>query len=80
MRRIEFLRPLLVSLLTERRGPYPPFGLKGGEAGALGENSIRRRGRSDEEVLGGKVQIRVEPGDVLTLKTPGGGGYGAADS
>jgi len=76
VRRIEFLRPLQVSLLTERRGPYEPFGLRGGEPGALGVNAIRRAKRSREEELPGKVQIDVEAGDVLIVKTPGGGGYG----
>ena len=34
IREIEFLRPVVVSMLSERRGPYPPFGLDGGAAGA----------------------------------------------
>ena len=42
--RLEFLNPLKVSMLSERRGPYPPFGLQGGQPGALGKNSIRRAG------------------------------------
>lgn len=76
IRRIEFLRPLSVSLLTERRGPYPPFGLQGGEPGALGVNSLQRAGSDTVENLGGKVQLDVAAGDVLTIQTPGGGGFG----
>lgn len=76
VRRIEFLRRLQVSLLTERRGPYRPFGLDGGEPGAQGVNSLRKAGESTDRVLGGKQRIDVEPGDVLTIETPGGGGYG----
>ena len=34
VRRIEFLRPLEVSILSQRRGPYPPYGMAGGEPGA----------------------------------------------
>jgi 5-oxoprolinase (ATP-hydrolysing) len=79
VRSIEFLRPMQVSLLTERRGPYPPFGLKGGQPGALGENSLRRRGSSVDETLPAKALVHVAAGDVLTLRTPGGGGYGAAE-
>ena len=79
VRRIEFLRPLEVSLLTERRGPYEPFGLQGGKPGALGVNTLKRAGSSKEEKLAGKVRIDVEAGDVLTIETPGGGGYGPAD-
>lgn len=76
VRRIEFLRPLRLSLLSERRGPYPPFGLAGGQPGALGKNSLRRSGSDQSEDLGGKVQINVGPGDLLTVETPGGGGHG----
>ena len=79
IRRIEFLRALKVSLLTERRGPYPPFGLQGGSSGALGENSVCRAGSDQEVPLPDKVTIQVKPGDILTLKTPGGGGFGQAE-
>jgi N-methylhydantoinase B/oxoprolinase/acetone carboxylase alpha subunit len=30
-----------------------------------------------ERPLGAKVGLPLEPGDVLTIQTPGGGGYGA---
>ena len=76
VRRIEFLRPLSVSLLTERRGSYPPFGLRGGEPGALGVNTLIRAGSDAVEDLGGKVQMDAAAGDVLSIKTPGGGGFG----
>ena len=79
VRRIEFLRPLQVSLLTERRGPYAPFGLAGGEPGALGKNSIQRAGSEEELKLPSKTKIDVGPGDILTVRTPGGGGYGPAE-
>jgi 5-oxoprolinase (ATP-hydrolysing) len=75
-RRIEFLRPLHVSLLTERRGPYPPAGLNGGEPGALGRNLLMRAGESTAQDLGGKAQVEVQAGDILTIETPGGGGFG----
>ena len=75
-RRIEFLRPLRLSILSERRGPYPPFGLQGGQPGGFGRNSIHRAGAIDAEDVGGKVQTSVQAGDVLTIETPGGGGFG----
>ncbi|MDX1946566.1 MAG: hydantoinase B/oxoprolinase family protein [Pirellulaceae bacterium] len=75
VRRIEFLRPLTLSLLTQRRGPFPPFGLAGGESGALGKNTLTRAaGRV--EPLAGLAQIEVQPGDIITIETPGGGGWG----
>ena len=77
LRRLEFLRPLRVSILSERRGPYVPFGLNGGAAGALGENILQLAGSTAIENLGGKVQISVSPGDILTIATPGGGAFGS---
>jgi 5-oxoprolinase (ATP-hydrolysing) len=76
VRRIEFLRPLHVSILSERRADRSPFGLAGGASGKVGENSIQRNGDDTPEQLAGKVQLEVQAGDVLTIKTPGGGGYG----
>ncbi|HUY91027.1 MAG TPA: hydantoinase B/oxoprolinase family protein [Pirellulales bacterium] len=77
VRRLEFLSELDVSILSQRRGPYPPYGVAGGQPGALGRNTLTRAdGR--QEVLAGQVQFVAQPGDVLTIETPGGGGYGAA--
>jgi 5-oxoprolinase (ATP-hydrolysing) len=77
VRRLELLRPLEVSILSERRGPYPPYGLAGGQAGALGRNTLLRAdGRMIE--LDAKAQFTVEPGDILTICTPGGGGWGTS--
>lgn len=76
IRQVEFLKPLSVSLLTERRGQYAPFGLEGGSPGQPGKNSILRSGSVTPEILPGKTQLDVEAGDRLTIETPGGGGYG----
>jgi 5-oxoprolinase (ATP-hydrolysing) len=73
IRRLEFLRALRVSILSERRGQYAPFGLGGGAPGARGQNTLQRAASEVIEDLGGKVQITVAPGDVLTIATPGGG-------
>jgi 5-oxoprolinase (ATP-hydrolysing) len=75
VRRIEFLESLEVSLVTSRRGPYPPYGLQGGEPGALGRNTLVRADGS-REALPAQTQISVEPGDQLIVETPGGGGWG----
>jgi 5-oxoprolinase (ATP-hydrolysing) len=76
-RRLEFLRPLSLSILSQRRGPYSPYGLAGGQPGAVGHNELRGVGpaRRDEK-LSALVQTDVEPGDILTIQTPGGGGFG----
>jgi 5-oxoprolinase (ATP-hydrolysing) len=78
VRRIEFLAPLELSLITQRRGKHPPCGLENGGPGALGENLLRRRDGTIER-LSGIAERTVAPGDVLELRTPGGGGYGRED-
>ncbi len=72
IREYRFLAPAEVSLLTERRR-HAPWGLDGGESGRAGAD------RLNGEPLPGKASFRVEAGDVLTLETPGGGGYGKPD-
>lgn len=76
VRIIRFLAPMDVSLLTERRR-FPPHGAAGGQNGAKGENLLRHEGLTN--VLSGKAAFRVQRGDALILKTPGGGGYGEAE-
>ena len=46
--------------------------------GAAGRNVLIRGGR--EELLPGKIALRLSPGDRLRIETPGGGAYGAAVS
>ena len=75
-RSIEFLEPMQVSLLTERRCTRP-FGAKGGAPGASGRNLLTRNGVTTE--LPGHATVHVEAGDVLTIDTPGGGGYGCSE-
>jgi N-methylhydantoinase B len=62
-----------VSLLTERRR-VGPQGLAGGGAGATGENVLVRAGY--ESQLPAKTTFRGLAGDILSLRTPGGGGWG----
>ena len=59
--------------LGERRvtGPY---GLNGGEPGSVGKDQ-RRRG-DDWRQLPGKGLLELEPGDVISIGSPGGGGWG----
>jgi N-methylhydantoinase B len=73
VREIEFLAPGTVTLLTERRRTAP-YGLRGGQPGATGHNLLIHNSR--EEELPGKVECDVGPGDLLSLQTPGGGGWG----
>ncbi len=76
VRRYRFLAPATVTLLTERR-THRPWGLAGGGPGTAGENVLIRQ-NGNAVVLPGKVTLEVCAGDVLELRTPGGGGYGVA--
>lgn len=62
------------NLLTERRR-IPPYGLQGGDPGSIGENYLIRDG--EETRLPGKGTFELREGDILSMRTPGGGGYGA---
>jgi len=72
-RDLQVLVDCQVTLLTERRlrGPY---GLAGGEPGLPGENVLIHAGQ--EIPLPGKATLELKAGDILSLRTPGGGGYG----
>jgi N-methylhydantoinase B/oxoprolinase/acetone carboxylase alpha subunit len=61
--------------LTERR-VYAPYGLAGGGTGAKGENTLNKA-NGEKIKLASKAELDVEPGDLLIIKTPGGGAYGA---
>lgn len=72
---LEFTRPLRLSLVTSRRGPYLPFGLQGGQPGAAGRNQLVRADGQVEE-LPACASLDVAAGERLVLETPGGGGFG----
>ncbi len=63
-----------LSILAERT-KIPPWGLKGGLPGALGEYTLVRCDGSAER-LPSKCTIPLARGDRLVIRTPGGGGYG----
>ncbi|MEV0451489.1 hydantoinase B/oxoprolinase family protein [Streptomyces sp. NPDC050600] len=73
-RRIRFLEPMTVALLTGHRH-VRPYGMAGGEPGALGANTVERADGTVDH-LDGVDTTEVGPGDVLVVRTPGGGGYG----
>jgi 5-oxoprolinase (ATP-hydrolysing) len=69
IRELELLRPMRVSVLSERR-VFRPFGLAGGRSGKRGHNYL------NGQELGGKATVVGETGDRIRIETPGGGGYG----
>lgn len=75
VREIEFRRPVVVSVLSERR-VHSPRGLHGGKDGARGVNYLITKDKRRVN-LGGKNSIEVEAGELLEILTPGGGGWGS---
>ena len=73
IREIEFCKQLTLSILSERRGKYAPYGLNGGGNGAVGVNTLITA-NGDKIKLEGKVQRKVNLGDRILLETPSGGG------
>lgn len=75
VREIEFRRPVMVSILSERR-VHAPRGLNGGKDGARGVNYLVTKDKR-KVYLGGKNTIEVKAGEILQILTPGGGGWGS---
>jgi len=75
-RDLEVLTDTTVSLVTERRRSRPAGSGPGAEPGASGENWLLPGGdESRAHRLPDKCTVELHPGDVLRLRTPGGGGW-----
>ncbi len=75
-RRIRFLEAMTAVVVASRRN-VAPFGLAGAADGAAGRQWVDRVDGT-RTVMSGTDQTEIAPGDVFTIETPGGGGYGAA--
>jgi len=73
VRELRVLEPCRLSLLTQRR-QHAPQGAEGGGPGAPGRNVL------NGEELPAFVSRDLAPGDVLTIETPGGGGFAEPSS
>jgi N-methylhydantoinase B len=69
VRELRVLERCRVSILSERRR-HAPGGRAGGDDALVGRNALNGR------ELPAKVTADVDAGDVITIETPGGGGYG----
>jgi len=76
IRRIRFLEPMTVVTVASRR-TVAPFGLAGGQPGAIGRQWVEHADGSHED-LSGTSRADLQPGDLYVIETPGGGGYGGA--
>jgi N-methylhydantoinase B len=78
IREVRFLTNAQITLLSDRR-KFAPYGLHGGEPGAPGANTLIR-GDGKREELPSKFTTWAQPGDLLSIRTPGGGGWGKPPS
>ncbi len=78
VRRVRFLEDMTAAILSGHR-EVAPYGMAGGEPGAVGRNWVERADGGRTE-LGGTDRAEVHPGDVFVIETPGGGGYGVAEA
>jgi N-methylhydantoinase B len=69
VRELRVLEPCRLSIVSERR-EHAPAGSAGAAHGSRGRN------RLNGEELPAKVTCDLQPGDVVTVETPGGGGFG----
>ena len=77
VRRLRFLEPMTVTLLSSNR-VTKPYGLEGGGPGLCGRNSLLCKDGQRIE-LQGNDEVAVDTGDALLVETPGGGGFGSSD-
>lgn len=56
------------------RDRWGPHGLFGGKPGGVAEYFLLRDGK--EIPLGSKTTVQIQPGDIISFRTCGGGGYG----
>ncbi len=73
VREFKFLKKATVSLITERRR-FSPYGLTDGKHGKRGKNSLIVRNKVTK--LPPKCTFEVKKGDIISIETPGGGGWG----
>ncbi len=75
IRRIKALEEMTATVVASSRNS-PPFGLNGGSSGKAGTQYLVRAGTRTRIDLSGVDIVAVQAGDMLTIETPGGGGYG----
>ena len=78
VRRIRFREAMSAAILSNRRR-VAPFGLDGGGDAASGRNYVVRTDGA-VETLTAIGMVEMNAGDVFVIETPGGGGFGAADT
>ena len=77
IREIELLADAHVTLLSDRR-KFQPYGLGGGEPGTAG--SAVHVSRNVRKKIAAKSSLLAKKGDVISIETPGGGGWGKSST
>jgi len=68
---VDTSRPWQLNAVTSRLSD-PPQGIFGGQPGAAGSFTV------NDEPVRTQARVTLQPGDVVRLDLPGGGGYGEA--
>ena len=76
VREYEFLSRATITLNSERR-TRAPYGVRGGDDGATGANTVIQAGEAQR--VSSKYTTTVHAGDRVRIATPGGGGWGAPE-
>jgi N-methylhydantoinase B len=74
-RALELLADARVTVIAERRA-RGPYGLAGGSEGRPGETTVRERGERAAKRMPAKFTVDLPKHAVLTVASPGGGGWG----
>lgn len=73
-RKLQFLEPVQLTLLSQHR-VTEPYGMLGGGNGKTGKQSIAQS-NGEPKQLSGTETVWVNAGDIFTIMTPGGGAWG----
>ncbi|MGE0633183.1 MAG: hydantoinase B/oxoprolinase family protein [Pseudobdellovibrionaceae bacterium] len=72
----ELLQDAHLSWLLEQT-KHKPQGVRGGQAGSIGEIFVSRKGEAKKELLNFEGSIDLKAGDKIILHSAGGGGWGS---
>ncbi len=68
----------VVTARNRDRSRFAAWGIRGGDAGASSRFHPQPRQRTTQQELGNTDVVTLDPGDILRVHGPGGGGYGPA--
>jgi N-methylhydantoinase B len=74
-KRYRILRPCLLGTNLDRT-KFPPWGVQGGKEAKPGRFLLTKSGATAEQSVEKENAYRLEPGDLVSVETGGGGGYG----